>query len=63
MGSIILIAFRVFLPYIYDVPYLTNSLGDNDDRGNDESFVSIYTSIQETLKDRKYYPDVLFEQK
>lgn len=63
MGSIILIAFRVFLPYIYDVPYLTNSLGDNDDRGSDESFVSIYTSIQETLKDRKYYPDVLFEQK
>lgn len=45
MGSIILIAFRVFLPYIYDVPYLTNSLGDNDDRGSDESFVSIYTSI------------------
>lgn len=25
-GSIILIAFRVFLPYIYDVPYLTSTI-------------------------------------
>ena len=52
LGSIILIAYRIFLPYIYKIPYLSviqctdnilNFLGDYINRRNDELFISLYT--------------------
>ncbi len=56
LGSIILIAYRIFLPYIY-IPYviqctdnILNFLGDYINRRNDELFISYIRTPKRPLK-------------